>query len=125
VSVSTVLAWLAVACFVAGAVLMLLPVRNKIQQCGTPAAFVATGRQTVHPGQGFSHAEATKINANLCSKLVADRAVPGAGLLTGTLVLGVVAFLLAAIGHRSEWRDYAAATGHPLPTWKQSAGGTS
>lgn len=124
------LAWVSVVCFVAGTVLMLLPVRNRIQSCGVPAAFLATGRQTVHaaaapPGHhGYTQAEADSINRNLCSTLVADRAVPGAALLTGTLVLGLLAFLLAALGHRAEWSDYAAATGRHLPGWRETAGGT-
>lgn len=128
VSISTVLAWVSLACFVAGALLWLLPVRNKLQSCGTPAAFLATGRQTVHaapapPGhKGFTKAEAASINRNLCSTLVADRAVPAAGLVTSTLVLGIVGFILAALGHRAEWRDFATATGRHLPTWKESAG---
>ena len=113
--VSTVLAWTAVVAIAAGVTLFLIPVKNEyrgrtVQDCGTPAAYLKDGRSsqlvsTSNPPTWIRKADAASVNKHQCSVQIADRAVPGAGLLTGGFVGGVAAFLLAWIGHRADRRD--------------------
>lgn len=111
---STVIAWVALAAFMAGVVLFLLPVRNRyhgrtLQDCGAPAAFLKDGRTSAivssdSPPKFIPKADVHDINAHQCSDLVAGRAVPGAILLVSTFGLGLVAFVLAWVGRRAERR---------------------
>ena len=98
-----------IASLAAAALLFLIPVSNKIQSCGTPAAFLAGGRVSVVVGDqrppGISPSEARSINRHTCSELVSARAVPGFLLLVVSLLTGVAGFVLAWIGHRSEDRE--------------------
>ncbi|HVX19054.1 MAG TPA: hypothetical protein VHA73_13570 [Acidimicrobiales bacterium] len=125
---STALAWLAVASFVGGVVLFALPVANRyrgrtLQDCGVPAAYLWDGRSSatvstsdpptfIRPADR-NHIDA--INAHQCSSLVAERAVPGSALLLGVVVLGLVAFVLAIIGHRADERAAMLAPPPPPP----------
>lgn len=108
---STVLAWLAVAAFVAGTVLLLVPVQNRhrghlLQDCGSPAAFLKDGRSSAvvdpsDPPPFVARRDVASVNAHECSQLVAERAVPAAILVASTLVVGLVALVLSWIGHRA------------------------
>lgn len=114
IGVSTVVAWIAVAAFVAGVVLFLIPVRNRyhghtLQDCGAPAAFLKDGRTSAivsssSPPKFIAKTDVDEINAHQCSALVADRAVPGGILLVSTFGLGLIAVMLAWVGHRAEYR---------------------
>ncbi|MCU1453112.1 MAG: hypothetical protein JWN46_1258, partial [Acidimicrobiales bacterium] len=102
ISVTSILAGLALVLIVAGAVLFALPVSNpRVQSCGAPASFLLHGRVDTYvdpnkPPKGFTAAQALAANRDRCRKRVAARAVPGA-LLAGS---GVALGLFAAI---AEW----------------------
>jgi hypothetical protein len=99
-------------------VLFVLPVQNRyhgrmLQDCGVPAAYLKDGRSSavvsvsnpptfVRPSDRKS---VDAINAHQCSTLVADRAIPAGGLILGTVLLGIIAFVLSWIGHRADYRS--------------------
>jgi hypothetical protein len=116
IRISTVVAWTAVAAIATGVALFLAPVKNEhgghtIQDCGVPVAYLWQGRSSavVDPSSlpaWIAKADLGHVNDHQCSQQVADRAVPGGGLLVGGFVIGVVALLLAWIGHRAEHRSH-------------------
>lgn len=103
----TVLAWTALVLFLLGIGLALTPVQNRVdgrtaQDCGTPAAFVLSGRQEVQFASGgragLNERQAASANRHGCRSLAARRAIPAGALLLGTLLVGSVAFALTLKG---------------------------
>lgn len=102
------LAIVALAGYLAAAVLLVLPVEvPRVQDCGAPGAYVLTGRIDVRPDpQGFvlgadgrpqqlSDADAAAVRRAPCQDRVADRAVPAGLAILGATALGVVAAVLS------------------------------
>lgn len=113
----TVLAWTALVVFVVGLGLALAPVQNRVdgrtaQDCGTPAAFVLSGRQEVRFGSGgktgLTSRQAASANRHGCRSLVARRAIPAGGFLLATLLVGGVAFAITIKGRSGDGTDTAA-----------------
>lgn len=116
IGVSTVMAWVALACVVAAVVLFVVPVTVRVhsdtrnreitaQQCGAPVAFLVDAR-TDSPVASLDRQELAAFNRRPCSAAVADRAVPGGALLLAAFVVGITAFGLAWIGHRADQRTH-------------------
>lgn len=110
IDVSTYLAWLCLALVLGGLVFGLVPVRNpRVQDCGTPLAFVLTGRvdgfvDPNHPPKGMTAKQAEAANARPCRKRVAPRAVHSGELLFGALLAGLTGTALLLIGRSARRR---------------------
>lgn len=129
IGISTALAALGLAATVAAVVLFLLPRSVRVpnsagqgsvvaQDCGTPAMFLLDGRAD-QPTRHLTRREARSyIAGDPCSELVADRAVPGGGLLAGAFVISLAGFTLAWIGHRTERRRHHEAS---VAAWAAAA----
>lgn len=120
------LAGVAVVAYLAGGVLLALPVRNlPVQDCGTPAAYLYQGRVDVVPDSRdqildgeevvtLAPAVADAARATPCQERVAARAAPAGGLLAGATVGGTAAFALELLVVRRRRR--ALLVGTPAPT---------
>ena len=117
ISLTSIAAALTLVLFAAGAVLFLLPVTNPgVQRCGVPAKYLLDGRvdtllDPAQPPKGFTKAQAQAADDHRCRTRVADRAVPGALLLTGGVGLGLVAAVAEWIARSARRRTLAAAAG--------------
>jgi len=109
--IGTVVAWCVPVLFLAAVVIALVPVRNgRVQDCGTPVAFVAQGRTEAplpdvdRPGQedtppkGFTEAEYRDAAEHSCRDRVAPRMVWAGALTTAALVLGLGALAATVVG---------------------------
>lgn len=116
----TVLAWLVPPLFIAAAVLALLPVQNgRAQDCGTPLAFVFTGRtddplpdvdrpgQPDEPPTQFTEEEYRRAAENPCRTRAGTRMGMAAALAGAGLVLGLVGLVCLLVGRY--WVDPSAA----------------
>lgn len=116
ISASVVMAWACLFLIGAGLVFGLLPVRNpKVQDCGTPLAFVLTGRvdgfvDPNNPPKGVTPKEAENANRKPCRKRVAPRAARSAELLLGGLVSGVTGAVMLGVGRSTRRRAAQRAT---------------
>ena len=121
ISATPVFAAIALVLIVVGAIVLAIPVENpKVQDCGTPAAFVLTGRPDVfvdptNPPKGLTEAQARSANENRCQERVAARAVPGGILLAIGLVIGVVAAIVEWVARVARRRDALVAYAPPGP----------
>jgi hypothetical protein len=112
IAASTVLAWLAVALFVAALAFLVIPVSNPgVQHCGTPGLFLLHGTQDAaltdpqgNPIHGLSQQQLQHAYDHRCSVRVAARGAWAAGLGAAFVVVGVVALAFALAGHRSARR---------------------
>jgi hypothetical protein len=109
--VGTVVAWCVPFLFVAAVIISLVPVENgRVQDCGTPIAFVAQGRTEAplpdvdRPGEedtppkGFTEAEYRDAAEHSCRDRVAPRMVWAGGLAAAALVLGLGALAATVVG---------------------------
>jgi hypothetical protein len=109
--IGTVVAWCVPVLFVAAVVVALVPVRNgRVQDCGTPVAFVAQGRTEAplpdvdRPGEkdtpptSFTEAEYQDAAEHSCRERVAPRMVWAGGLTLAALVLGLGALVATVVG---------------------------
>lgn len=109
---------LAVSMLIAALVIGVVPVRNgRVQDCGTPLSFLATGRLDVYPdangtvrGPGggvvrLTPAERDDAFNRRCSQRVGSRMAPAAALAAGALPLALLA-IAAALGDLiARWRS--------------------
>ena len=122
ITASTFAAWACLALVVAGLVVGVVPVKNpKVQDCGTPLAFVLTGRVDTFvdpnsPPHGMTAKEAEAANRRPCRKRVAPHALLSGGLLLGALVVGLAGATMLVVGRsgrrRAILRDWPSA---PIP----------
>lgn len=125
IDISTWLAWASLALILAGVAFGMVPVRNpKVQDCGTPFAFVLTGRVDAfvdpsQPPRGMTAKQAEAANARPCRKRVAPRMLHSAELLLGGLVVGLAGVALLLIGRSSRRR--AVLRSWPAPAVPSSA----
>ena len=116
VALATIAAWVALAAIAVGVGLSSWPVRNgDVQDCGTPLAFVLTGRQDAAPapGPGNTPPSAGDIERALdhpCRERVAGRMVPAALMWLGGIGLGFGALTATVIGRRRLRRRIRPAT---------------
>lgn len=113
---STVLAWAAVATFVAGVTLLAIPVSNRhVQSCGAPGLFLLRGTPDAslydssgNPIHGFDQKALQRAADHRCSNLVADRGAPAAALGAAFVLLSLAALVLVLLGrHRARRADLA------------------
>lgn len=108
--------WLALACAIATAIILVLPVHNRpVQNCGSPALFLLRGTPNAaltddngKPLYGLDQAGVQRAYDHRCTVEVGRRAWPAA--LTGTAFLccGVLALALAFVArhrHKRRARD--------------------
>ena len=118
ITASTFAAWACLALIVAGLVVGVVPVKNpKVQDCGTPLAFVLTGRVDTFvdpnsPPRGMTAKQAEAANRHPCRKRVAPARFLSGGLLLGALVIGLAGATMLVVG-RSGRRRPSSATGLP------------
>lgn len=116
IGLATIAAWVALAAIAVGIGVSLWPVRNgDVQDCGTPLAFVLTGRQDAAPtaGPGGTPPSAAEIERALdhpCRERVAARMVPAALIWLGGILLGFGALVATMIGRRRLRRRIQPAT---------------
>jgi hypothetical protein len=109
--IGTAVAWSVPVLFLAAVVISLVPVRNgRVQDCGTPVAFVAQGRTEAQlpdvdrPGQkdspptSFTEAEYRDAAEHSCRDRVAPRMVWAGALTLAALVLGLGALVATVVG---------------------------
>ena len=113
ITVSTGLAWVAVALAVASLVILAIPVDNApVQRCGPPGIFLVRGTPDASlydsngdAKGGLDSAGLQRAYDNRCTKQVGHRAFPAAITGTAFLLTGLLALLLAYLGHRAERRE--------------------
>jgi hypothetical protein len=109
--IGTAVAWCVPVLFLAAVVISLIPVRNgRVQECGTPVAFIAQGRTEAplpdvdRPGEddspptSFTEAEYRDAAEHSCRERVAPRMVWAGGLTLAALVLGLGALAATVVG---------------------------
>lgn len=107
----TVLAWVVVPLALAALVASLIPVHNgRAQDCGTPLAFVASGRVDAllpdvdRPGTpdlpptGFSEAEYRRAAERPCRERAGSRMALAAGSAAAAVALGLAGALATFVG---------------------------
>ena len=107
----TVLAWIVPVLVLVAAGFALLPVRNgRVQDCGTPLAFIVQGRTEAQlpdvdrAGQedtaprNFTEEEYTEAAENSCRDRVAPRMVWAGSLTLAAFLLGLTALTMTVIG---------------------------
>lgn len=110
--IATLTAGLAFVFLVGSIVLFAMPVTNAgVQRCGSPAWFLlrATTDRPLIDAQGnaindWDEAQLRKANAQRCSKLVAQRAVPAGYLLGGFWLVSAISLAIGFSANRSERR---------------------
>lgn len=129
IGASTIAAWICLALILAGLAVGSVPVRTPIvQDCGTPLAFVLTGRvdrflDPNNPPRGVTAKEAEAANKRPCRKRVAPRMVRSAELLLGGLVAGLAGVVMLLVGRTVRRRDLLLRWGSgtsPSGTWGTS-----
>jgi len=90
------LATLGVLTALVGVVILALPVRSPLQDCGTAFGFLMDGRTDVYgdpanPPQGATAADVEAANARPCRPRVADRGRPAAVAILGGLIVATTA----------------------------------
>lgn len=109
--IGTAVAWCVPVLFLAAVVIALVPVRNgRVQECGTPVAFIAQGRTEAplpdvdRPGEkdspptSFTEAEYREAAEHSCRERVAPRMVWAGGLTLAAFVLGLGALGATLVG---------------------------
>ncbi len=100
-------ATVAVVAVMAGLVILAVPVRSPLQDCGTSFAFLLNGRidlygDPANPPKGATRADVEATNAKPCRPRVADRAKPAAVLIIGGLLIALAAALVEVV---ARWGD--------------------